>query len=121
MINHFILYERRYLIPLLRKITKRQWTLILLFILFVLFIYFILPISVPLIVAFFTALALNPVVRLIQYKVRLNRKSSVIIVFLLFILIIVILGIFVVTKAVTILVHFFKFVPRYFNMLNKIA
>jgi len=115
-----ILYERRYLTPLLRKITKRQWTLILLLILFVLFIYFVLPISVPLIVAFFTALALNPVVRLIQHKVRLNRKSSVIIVFLLFILIIGILGTFVVTKAVTQVVHFVEDVPGYFNQLNKI-
>lgn len=112
--------ERRLLTLLFRKITKRQWTLIFLLITFVLFLYFILPISVPLIVALVTALALNPVIRLIQHKIKLNRKISVIIVFLLFLLVIGFTGTFAVTKAATQVVHFVEDVPEYFNQLNEI-
>lgn len=102
------------------KITKRQWTFILLIIVLILFFYFILPISVPLIAALVTALALNPVIRFIQNKIKLNRKSAVIIVFLLFLLVIGVAGTFIVTKSVTQVVHFVEDVPEYFNQLNEV-
>ncbi len=100
--------------------TKRHWTFIFLLILLILFIYFILPISLPLISALLTALALNPAVRSIQYKVKLNRKSSVIIVFLLFIFLIGTAGTFIVSKSAAQVVHFVEDVPKYFNQLNHI-
>lgn len=103
-----------------RKLTKRQWSTIFLIILFLLFLYFILPISIPLIVALFTALALNPVVRFFQYKGKMNRKYSVIMVFLLFIIVIGFAGTFIVTKTVTQVVHFVEDVPEYFNQINAI-
>ncbi|OZU90434.1 sporulation integral membrane protein YtvI [Virgibacillus indicus] len=103
-----------------RAISKRQWTLIFLTIVLLLIFFFILPISVPLIVAFITALFLNPLVRLIQSKVKINRKTSVIIVFLLFLLIIGIAGTFIVTKAVTQVVNFVEDVPAHFNKLNEV-
>ncbi len=103
-----------------RKPTKRQWSLIILLVFFILFLYFILPISIPLIIALITALALNPAVRLIQYHAKLNRKASVIIVFLLFLLIIGFAGTFVVSKSVGQVVHFVEDVPEYFNEINAI-
>lgn len=102
------------------KLTKRQWSIIFFTILFLLFLYFILPISIPLVTALFTALALNPIVRIFQHKGRLSRKYSVIIVFLLFIVLIGFVGTFMITKTVTQVVHFVENVPDYFNQINKI-
>lgn len=113
-------FERSQRNTLFRAISKRQWTLIFLTIVLLLIFFFILPISVPLIVAFITALFLNPLVRLIQSKVKINRKTSVIIVFLLFLLIIGIAGTFIVTKAVTQVVNFVEDVPAHFNKLNEV-
>ncbi|MEC5422812.1 sporulation integral membrane protein YtvI [Virgibacillus sp. C22-A2] len=104
---------------MLRTISKRQWTFILLLIFIILIFFFILPISVPLIVALLTAMLLNPIVRLIQRKTKISRKASVIIVFLLFLLFVGIAGTFVVTKAVTQVVNFVEDVPTHFNQLNR--
>lgn len=111
--------ERRHVTTLFRTITKRQWTLILLALLLVLAVYFILPISIPLIVAFITALMLNPIVRLSQTHMKLTRKTAVIIVFMLFLVLIGIAGTFIVTKAVTQVVNFVEDVPEHFNQLNE--
>lgn len=81
--------------------------------------YFILPISIPLIIAFLTALSLNPVVRLFQRRIKLSRKLSVIFVFLLFLLVIGFAGTFMVTKAITQVVVFVEDVPKHFNELNE--
>ncbi len=83
-------------------------------------IIFILPISIPLVVAFITALILNPLVRLLQKKVRLSRKASVTIIFLLFLLIVGVAGTFIVTKTVTQVVNFAEDVPSHINKLNEI-
>lgn len=103
-----------------RNISKRQWTLIILALLLILIGYFILPISLPLIFALLTALMLNPIIRFIQTNLKLNRKNSVIIVFLFFLLLIGFAGTFIVTKAVTQVVNFVEDVPNLFNQLNHI-
>lgn len=103
-----------------RYITKRQWTLLLLVILLILFFYFVFPISLPLIIGLITALILNPVVRMVKNRLKINRKYSVIIVFLLFLILIGIIGTFTVTKAVGQVVNFVEDVPEYFNQLNLI-
>ena len=82
--------------------------------------YFILPISIPLVVAFFTALALNPIVRTMKEKLKFSRELSVIIIFLLFVLLLGVAGTFIVIKAVAQIVNFVEDVPLYFNELNKI-
>ncbi|WP_284140927.1 MULTISPECIES: sporulation integral membrane protein YtvI [unclassified Virgibacillus] len=105
---------------MLRNITKRQWTLIFLTVLLILLGYFILPISVPLIIAFITALILNPVIRSIQTHIKISRKNAVIIVFLLFLILVGITGTLIVTKAVTQVVNFVEDVPEHFNQLNQI-
>jgi sporulation integral membrane protein YtvI len=105
---------------LFRNLTKRHLTLILLVILVILFFIFILPISIPLIVAFITALFINPVVRLVQKRLKVNRKISVTIVFLLFLIIFGVLGTFTITRVVTQVVNFVEDVPAHFNELNRI-
>ncbi|MBY7143749.1 sporulation integral membrane protein YtvI [Virgibacillus sp. NKC19-3] len=105
---------------MLRSISKRQWSLIFLFIILLLFIIFVLPVSIPLIIALITALALNPLVRFIQRKGKMSRKISVIIVFLLFLIIMGVAGTFAITKATTQVVNFVENVPTYFNELNDI-
>lgn len=106
-------------ILLIRKITKRQWSFIILIVLAIVF-YFILPISIPLIFAFLTALVLNPAIRLIQERANLGRKVAVIIVFLLFLLLIGFAGTFIVTKAIAQVVNFVADIPEHFNQINKI-
>lgn len=103
-----------------RTITKRQWTLFLIIILLILAFYFILPISIPLIVAFVTALILNPTVRITQVHLKLTRKTAVIIIFMLFLVVIGFAGTFIVTKAATQVVNFVEDVPEHFNQLNEI-
>lgn len=115
----YIYFERRNLNTLFRTITKRQWTLIFAAILLIFLLYFILPISVPLLVAFFTALILNPAIRLVQKHMKLSRKNAVIIVFMLFLVCIGITGTFIVTKAATQVVNFVEDVPEHFNQLNN--
>ncbi|MFZ3579386.1 sporulation integral membrane protein YtvI [Virgibacillus sp. DJP39] len=103
-----------------RSITKRQWKLTIVGLLLVVILYFILPISVPLLVAFFTALVLNPTVKFVQKKSNLTRKSAVIIIFILFLIALGIAGTFIVTKAVTQVVTFVEEVPEHFNELNDL-
>lgn len=73
----------------------------------------------PLIVALITALMLNPIVRLTQTRVKLTRKTAVIIVFISFLVVMGVAGTFLVTKAVTQAVNFVEDVPEYFNELNE--
>lgn len=112
--------ERSQHITLFRNITKRHWSLIFLTILLILFFIFVLPISIPLIVAFVTALILNPIIRLVQKKLKVNRKLSVTIVFLLFLIVLGVVGTFTITRAVTQVVNFVEEVPQHFNELNRI-
>ncbi|MUV36247.1 UPF0118 membrane protein [Lentibacillus sp. JNUCC-1] len=103
-----------------RFLTKRQWTIILLLVVTVLTLYFILPISVPLVLAFITALILNPVIRMLQKALKASRKMAVLIVFLLFVLVLGLLGTFFVTKAISQVVTFVEEVPAYFNELTVV-
>lgn len=102
---------------MIRKLTKRHWSLIVLFILLILIFYFILPVSIPIITAFITAIILNPLVRLIQKRTKLNRKLSVIIVFLLFGIVTGFTGTIIVTKAIAQVVNFVEDVPAHVNQL----
>lgn len=100
--------------------TKRHWTLIFLVLLLLILIFFILPISIPLVVALVTALILNPLIRLIQQRLKINRRASVTVVFLLFLVMVGIVGTFIVTKSATQLVIFAESVPGYVNKLNEL-
>ncbi|MFG6119095.1 sporulation integral membrane protein YtvI [Thalassobacillus sp. B23F22_16] len=102
-------------------LTKRQWILIVITLLFIIAAYFLLPVSVPLIMAFVTALFLNPAIRMMQFRFRMKRKLAVIITFLLFLLLISILGTFVVTKTVTQVAHVAENAPTYVKQINQMV
>ncbi|WP_226034603.1 sporulation integral membrane protein YtvI [Aquibacillus saliphilus] len=102
-----------------RYLTKRQWILIVLALLLIIVGYFILPVSIPLIFAFFTALILNPSIRWMQFRFKINRKISVIIIFLLFLVIVGVTGTYLVTRAVTHVVNFAENTPIYVNQINS--
>ncbi len=104
-----------------RYLTKRQWILLTLALIFIVAAYFILPVSVPLIVAFVTALFLNPAVRWMQFRFRINRKMSVTIVFLLFLILLSLLGTYAITRIVTQLVQLADNAPLYVNQINSVV
>jgi len=104
---------------LIRKITKRQWTIIIL-VLVAIIGYFLLPIAIPLIIALLTALALNPLVKWLQRKMKISRLFSVTIVFFLFLFLTGFVGTFLVTKAVAQVVNFVEDIPLHFNQLNQL-
>src|SRR5690625_4155290 len=70
--------------------------------------------------ALITALLLNPLVRIIQHRLKINRKASVIIVFFLFLVIVGIAGTLTVTKAIGQLVNFVEDIPTYINQINNL-
>lgn len=104
---------------MIRKLTKRHWSFILLAILAIV-LYFILPVSIPLVLALITALSLNPLVKLLQTRVKIKRHISVIIVFLLFLVFMGFAGTFIVTKAIAQVINFVEDVPDHFRQLNQI-
>ncbi|CAM3406387.1 sporulation integral membrane protein YtvI [Cytobacillus oceanisediminis] len=81
--------------------------------------YFILPVSVPLIVAFITALILEPIVKLLQNKIRINRRLSVLITFIGFVLFIGLSGYFITTKVITEAIKLIENAPMYINEITK--
>ncbi|NJP36469.1 sporulation integral membrane protein YtvI [Alkalicoccus luteus] len=81
-------------------------------------LYFILPVSVPLILAFITALFLSPAVRTLHQKTRLTRNFAVFIVFILFTATIALLAYFLLTRALTQLNAFIENLPMMINEIN---
>ncbi|WP_186577579.1 sporulation integral membrane protein YtvI [Aquibacillus kalidii] len=102
-----------------RYISKRQWILILVAITLIIAGYFILPVSLPLLLAFFTALFLNPSIRWLQFRFKFSRKIAVTIIFLAFLVIISIIGTYFVTRAVTHVVNFSQNAPTYIVQMNE--
>ncbi|MGP4072535.1 sporulation integral membrane protein YtvI [Piscibacillus sp. B03] len=98
-----------------KNITKRQWTIALYILLLLVLAYFILPISVPLILAFLTALFLNPLVHFNTRRFGISRKLSVTIVFLVFILILATIGTYTTTKVVAQVIKLTENIPTYIN------
>ncbi|APH05378.1 sporulation integral membrane protein YtvI [Bacillus weihaiensis] len=82
--------------------------------------FFILPISVPLIVAFVTALFLEPAIKLLQHRAKLNRQLSVLFVFLLFVVLIGVSGYILTTKVIGEVVQIVDNAPSYINEITKV-
>ncbi len=80
---------------------------------------FILPVSIPLILAFFTALFLNPAIRWFQFRFKISRKYAVTIIFVLFIVLAGVIGTYFVTKSFTHIVNFVENGPTYINQINE--
>ncbi|MBS4203909.1 sporulation integral membrane protein YtvI [Lederbergia citrea] len=97
---------------------KKYLISILLIILIVLVMFYILPVSVPLIVAFITALMLDPLTKIVQAKFKLKRQLSIIIVFTLFTLLLGSGIFFIVTKVIGEGIKLIEDTPIYINNLT---
>lgn len=84
------------------------------------FIIWILPVSVPIILAFITALCLGPAIRLFQTKIKINRLFSVIIVFIIFLCSIGIGGYYLTSKIISEGIQFIENSPQYVNDIKVI-
>ncbi len=100
--------------------SKRIALIILVIGLIALIGYFILPISLPLIIAFITALFLEPIVKLLQKKGNLKRNISVLIVFLTFLLLLTLSGYFITTKIIGEAIKIIENAPIYINEINRV-
>lgn len=83
-----------------------------------LIMYFILPVSVPLILAFITALFLTPAVKMLAGRRRISRNTAVFIVFVVFAGLLALLVYFVLTRALTQLNTFLDNLPVIINEVN---
>ncbi|PLR97734.1 sporulation integral membrane protein YtvI [Bacillus sp. T33-2] len=82
--------------------------------------YVILPVSFPLIIAFVSALFLEPAVRYLHKQLKITRRLSVLIIFILFVLFIGVSGYFIATKVITEAVKMVENAPLYLNELTNI-
>ncbi|WP_411955363.1 sporulation integral membrane protein YtvI [Alkalibacillus sp. S2W] len=96
-----------------KYLSKKQWTLIFLAIIAIIVGYFILPISIPLILALFTALLLNPGVSWFMNRLNLKRTMAVTIVFFIFLTVIATIGTYTVTKTIGQVVKLTENAPEY--------
>jgi sporulation integral membrane protein YtvI len=106
--------------PLSKFFTKRSLLILLALLLIALISYLILPVSVPLIFAFITALILEPAVRSLQNRSKIGRKFAVIIVFCAFLVMIGLSGYFITTKVITEAINITENAPKYINELTNL-
>ncbi|MGO4887915.1 sporulation integral membrane protein YtvI [Anaerobacillus sp. MEB173] len=99
-------------------LSKRLWGIILSIVILVLIGYFILPVSLPIITALFTAFLLVPIVSLLQDRAKIKRNLAVMIVFTIFVCFIGLSGYFITTKAVTQAIQLVENLPIYINEIN---
>lgn len=99
--------------------SRKYLTLLILVVILLLLFFFILPISVPLVVAFSTALMLNPLVRFSEHKLKIGRKLSVTIIFTVFLLSLGLIGYFTITTVVQQIVALAEDIPSYIIQINR--
>jgi sporulation integral membrane protein YtvI len=104
--------ERRF--PLQRTFTPKKIMLALILILMGLVLYFYLSVFMPLILAFFTALLLEPLVQWVQKTIRSKRRlPAVTVVFTLFVCFIALSFYLAITKLVNEAIRFLDRLPYY--------
>ncbi|GAB2543144.1 sporulation integral membrane protein YtvI [Gracilibacillus alcaliphilus] len=103
----------------MKKLNKKHIKLTLVILLLLAAGYFILPVSIPLLIAFITALSLNPIVRFGMERLKLKRKLSVTVVFFLFVTIISIISVLAVTKTIGQVVSIAENIPSYIIQVNN--
>lgn len=99
--------------------TKRNLLIIIGLILAIGTAYLILPVSVPLVAAFITALFLEPSVKFFQGKLKIARNLSVAIVFILFLVFIGFSSYFITTKVITEAIKIIDHTPIYINEITN--
>lgn len=110
--------ERRH--PLSTLFSIRTLFILIIIAVIAMIAFFILPVSIPIIIALITAMFLEPLVRLLQARAKLQRNLSVFIVFLLFLTSIGIVGYFLTTKVITEGINLVENAPSYINEVNRV-
>ncbi|WP_191565717.1 sporulation integral membrane protein YtvI [Metabacillus idriensis] len=100
-------------------VNKRNLLIIFSIIIIGIIVFFLLPISIPLIMAFITALLLEPLVRLFHNRMKLQRKMAVLLSFLIFLFTITIIGYFITTKVVGEAISTIENAPLYINEITN--
>ena len=100
--------------------TKRTFLLALSIILIILCFIFIIPVSLPIIFALFTALLIDPLVNLTEKKFKWKRQVAVLTVFIFILVILSFILYYTVTQLIGKLIDFTKTAPDYFNTLSGI-
>lgn len=126
-VRHTIIYvrnieklERERSKTLSKLFTRRfVFTIIFVAILFIASLW-ILPNSIPLIIAFFTALLLEPLVKLCIQRFRFKRNLAVFLVFMVFLVFLGLSSYFVVTKVITEVVKIGENAPEYINEIGAV-
>ncbi|WP_409305302.1 sporulation integral membrane protein YtvI [Peribacillus sp. SCS-155] len=103
-----------------RFFTKKPF--ILLFIAFtsLLLAFYLIPISLPIVTAFITALFLEPLNNKLQQKLAIKHRWSAALVFIGFILVFLVSIYFLTTKVITDAVQFIRQAPGYINDVSQI-
>lgn len=100
--------------------TKRNFFIALGIILTILFFIYIIPVSVPILLALFTALLIDPLVDLVERRFRWKHKVAVISVFIFILAILSSLLYYTVTRLIGKIIDFTKAAPGHFNTLSGI-
>lgn len=98
--------------------TKRNFIILLSIIFTILIFIYIVPVSLPIIFALLTAMLIDPLVKLVEKKVKWTRKTAVISTFIFILAIISSLFYFTVTKLIGKLLDFTQAAPEHFNTLS---
>jgi sporulation integral membrane protein YtvI len=99
--------------------SKRNIILFLLLLFFIVIGYWILPVSLPIILALFTAMMLQPAIRMFE-KYKFKRHISVLFVFTLFMCLLGLSSYLVVTKIVTEVIDVVENAPQYIKDINEL-
>lgn len=102
-----------------RFFTRRNISILIVILVIFLLGYLILPVSVPLILAFITAFFLEPSVHLLQKKFNINHRISVLIIFISFLLFIGLSGYFITTKVITEAIKIIQNTPLYITEISN--
>lgn len=100
--------------------TKRIFFIALSIILIILCFIYIIPVSLPIILALFTALLIDPLVNLTEKKFKWKRKVAVISVFIFILAILSSLLYYTVTRLIGKIIDLTKAAPGHFNTLSGI-
>lgn len=100
--------------------TKRNFIIALSIIITILFFIFIMPKIVPILLALFTAILIDPLVRLVEKRLKSKRKLAVISVFIFLLLLLTSISYYTATSLIGKIIDFTKAAPDYFNKLSAI-
>ncbi len=99
-------------------LTKKNFILLLSLLIVILVIIYILPVSIPILFALVTSMAIDPLVRIAQKKFKWQRKISVISVYIFVLGIISSILYYTVTQLIGKIISFTKAAPEYINSLS---